>query len=201
MRRIIGLTLFTVVIVAASPSWAYYTVQDTGDLLKPNQMRFGAELEFVTHGDTGIDVNGRFDHGLTDDLNLRVELGSGTTELLAGAYLKWVPFPDYDKQPAIGLTAGAHYAHYKSANEVAFRLIPFASKTFATDYGPVTPYAGLPFAFATYDGNSFTPVQLALGVKYHFEQIKQCDFTAELDFDINQAPNSITFGAVFPAFD
>ena len=126
MNRIIGLTLFTVAVISASPSWAYYTLQDTGELLKPNQMRFSGDLEFVTHGPTGVDVDGRFDHGLTDELNLRAEIGTGATNVLAGAYLKWVPFPDYDKQPAIGVSVGGQYAHYSGANETTFRVIPFA---------------------------------------------------------------------------
>jgi len=198
MRRVFGVTLFTIAIVISSPSWAYYTLQDTGDMLKPNQMRLGAEAEFVTHGDDGLDVTGKFDYGVRDDLGLRVEAGTGATDILVGGYVKWVPIPDYQNQPAIGVVVGGHYAHYHAESETALRITPFASKNFATDIGPLTPYAGLAIAMAEYNGDSFTPIQLVLGCKAHFEEVKGVDFTAELDFDVNQAPNAITVGALFP---
>jgi hypothetical protein len=195
ITSLIAATFFT------APAFAFYTLQDTGDLLKPKENQLGAEVQFITHGDTtGVNAIGRLDKGLKDDMNLRFEFGAGTTDLVAGAYLKWVPYPDYDRQPAVGFTVGAHYAHYNSNSEVALRLIPFASKSFETDIGTVTPFAGLPFAIASYNGESTVPVQLALGSRYRNPEVKQCDFTVELDFDIHSAPNAITFGAIFPAF-
>lgn len=189
-------------LLTATPALAYYTLQDTGELLKPKEMRFGAEAQIITHGDTtGVNAIGRFDKGFNDEMNFRFELGAGTTDVVGGAYLKWVPFPDFEKQPAVGFEVGGHYAHYNSHSEVSIQVVPFASKTFETDVGVITPYAALPFAFATYNGDSTVPVLLVLGSRYRSPDVKQCDFTAELGFDIHQAPNSITFGAIFPAFE
>ncbi len=200
--RILKLIALAAVLSSAAPALAYYTVQDTGDLLKPKEMRFGAEAQFITHGDTtGVNAIGRFDRGLNSDMNLRFEVGAGTTDMVAAAYVKWVPFPDFEKQPAVGFTVGGQYAHYNSHSEVALRVIPFASKAFETDIGMLTPYAALPFAFASYNGDNFVPVQLVLGSRYRSPDVKQCDFTAELGFDIHQSPNSITIGAIFPAFE
>ena len=192
-------------ILLSSRVYAFYTVQDTGHLIKPNQLAFGTSLQWITHGPTrGVNLLGHLDVGFNDSSNFRIEAGGGTTDAVLGAYYKWVPFPDFGQQPAVGFTFGAQYSHYLGASEVAARFIPLASKRFAikTDSasGAVTPYVALPLALATYNNTTEVPVQIALGAKYHDDRFKTCDFLAELDFDVNQAPNSIVFGAQFPAF-
>jgi len=180
---------------------AFYTVQETGDLLKPNQMQIATELQAITSGDDGINVIGRFDKGLDEEINLRFEVGFGTTDSTVGAYIKWVPIPDYESQPAIGFTFGAHIANYEDETEFAGRVIPFVSKQFDTDWGLVTPYAALPFAFSQYDDESQNPFFLVLGSRYKHPEFQYCDFTAELGFEISDSFTYLSLGAIFPAFE
>ncbi len=189
----------------SSPAFAYYTVQDTGNLVKPNQEAIGTSLQWITQGPTlGVNLLGHLDVGFNDSSNFRFEAGGGATDAVLGAYYKWVPFPDYEQQPAVGFIFGAQYAHYHGASEVAARIVPLASKKFAitTDSvsGTVTPFVALPIGLSSYRSTTGVPVQIAFGAKYHDDQFKVCDFMAELDFDVNQAPNSIVIGAQFPAF-
>jgi len=179
---------------------AFYTVQDTGDLLKENEQQFATELQLITTGDTGVNFIGRYDRGLDQETNLRFEAGVGTTDFAAGGYIKWVPFPDYESQPAIGFTFGAHLARYEDEMEIAGRFIPFASKQFETDMGRVTPYVALPIAFSNYNDDNTNPFSLALGSRYRHQDFDTCDFTAELGFDLSDSFNYLAVGAIFPAF-
>lgn len=184
-----------------SASHAYYTVQESGELLKPEQMQAATEIQFITSGDEGINVIGRFDKGFDEESNLRFVAGAGTTDFFIAGYLKWVPFPDFEKQPAIGFSFGAQYGHYESDNELALRVVPFTSKKFDTDKGEFSPYAALPFAFSNYDEDSTIPFQLALGSRYRHHDFDHFDFNAELGFDINNAFAYVSLGAIFPAFE
>ena len=179
---------------------AYYTVQDTGDLLKENEQQFATELQLITTGDTGVNFIGRYDRGLDEETNLRFEAGVGTTDFAVGGYIKWVPYPDFESQPAIGFTFGAHLARFEDEMEIAGRIIPFASKQFETDIGRLTPYAALPIAFSNYNDESSNPFSLVLGSRFRHQDFNQCDFTAELGFDLSDSFNYLSVGAIFPAF-
>ncbi len=180
---------------------AYYTVQETGDLLKPEQKQAAGELQFITSGDDGINFIGRFDTGFDDESNLRFEGGIGTTDFFLGAYLKWVPYPDFDKQPATGVTFGAQYGHLESENDVAVRAIPFVSKNFFSDHGSYSPYFSLPVAFSTYGEGNSLPIQAVLGSRYRHPDFEHCDFNFELGFDLNDSFSYVSLGAVFPVFE
>ena len=162
-------------------------------------------MQWITNGPVdGVNVLGHVDKGLNDSSNLRFEAGTGATDAVLGGYLKWVPFPDYQNQPAVGFTMGAQYAHYQGESEVAIRVTPIASKKFNINTDSwnavITPFVAVPIAVATYNHGNLVPIQLTMGAKYHDPRITQCDFLAELDFDVNQAPNAIVFGAEFAPF-
>jgi hypothetical protein len=183
------------------PTFAFYTFQDTGDLLKEGQMRWATEVQFITSGDDGANIIGRLDKGYSEEVNLRFEAGVGTTDYVFGGYVKWVPFPDFDKQPAIGFQGGVHVASFEDETELALRFTPFASKEFDTDIGLLTPYAALPFAFRSYNDESDIPLFFTLGSRYRHPEFQHCDFTAELGFDVSDAFSYLSIGAIFPAFE
>lgn len=198
--RFIKFQLFIVLILIPTLALAHYTVQDTGDLLKEDEMQFSSEVQFVTSGDEGVNLIGRFDKGFDSDSNLRFLVGAGTTDFEIGAFYKWVPFPDFESQPAIGLTLGTHVAKYAGHTELGVRAIPFVSKKFETDHGDFTPYIALPLAYANYDHDGYSPIHLTLGTRYRHPDFEQCDFTAELGFDLHEAFSYVSIGAIFPAF-
>src|SRR5690606_35892384 len=124
-------------LLTAQPAFAFYTLFETGDLLPEDKMQVSAEAQFVTSGDDGTNIIGRLDKGFDDESNLRFMAGVGTTDFQFGGFLKWVPFPDFGNQPAIGFTFGAHVARFDSegrnesadvgdGTELALRVNPFA---------------------------------------------------------------------------
>ena len=194
-------TLIACVLLAAPTVHAYYTVQDTGELLSEKEKQVGGELQFATTGNSGINLIGHFDMGFDKESNLRFEAGTGVTTAVVGAFFKWVPFPDFENQPAIGFSFGAHYARYEQANEIAARFIPLASKKFDTTKGLFTPYVALPVSMSNYDNTSFHPVQFVIGSRYKHPDFDTFDFNAELGFSVTDADAHISIGAIFPAFE
>ncbi|OFZ13585.1 MAG: hypothetical protein A2Z20_04705 [Bdellovibrionales bacterium RBG_16_40_8] len=199
--RIIKAYLIFLLIFTANAAHAFYTVQESGDLLKPEQMQMAAELQFVTSGNDGINLLARFDKGFDNDSNLRFVGGLGTTDFILGGYFKWVPYPDYEEQPAIGFTFGAQLARYEGENELSGRIIPFVSKKLDSDNGEFTPYVSLPFGFSNYNDHGRSPLQLVIGSRYRHQEFDKCDFNAEIGFDLNDAATYISLGAIFPAFE
>ncbi len=188
----------------SSSAFAFYTFQDTGDMLAAGRYATVTELQFVTSRDSGVNFVGKLDGGLNDEFNFRAVIGTGNTDFQIQGLLKWVPIPDYENQPAIGLTTGFLWARYDSRasrdeteNEFSVRVIPFVSKKFETDIGLITPYVALPFAIRDYGSESDVPFHLALGSKYSHSDIAGVTFTAEVGLDIDDSFDYVSIGAIF----
>lgn len=190
-------------LLSSVQSFAYYTFQDTGDLLAPGRYAVGTELQFKTSKGSGMNIMGRFDGAINDEWNYRGYVGLGDTDFLAGGYAKWVPYPDYDRQPAIGITLGGLLASYSepgvgSNTEFAARATPFISKSFEAELGQFTPYAALPFGVRTYDGESDSTLQLTLGTRFIHPEMLGAHYFAEVGFDLDNTFAYISLGATFP---
>lgn len=182
------ITLFTVLVSAiGQPAAAYYSTLTTGQMLKHGHYQLGAETQFVTDGDTGVNLAARFDAPINDELGFRAEAGFGATDFFGGGYIKWVPVPDLESQPAIGVLAGAVYGHYSGIDALSLRAHPFVSKSFGVDYGVITPYAALPFGLQIAEDDTDFTMQIAIGTEYKPEAWEHLGFMAELGFDINDA--------------
>lgn len=187
----VGLALF----FQASGAHAYYTTMETGKLLEDGHYRLMAESQFVTQGDTGVNLGARVDGPINDELNWKAQLGFGVTDIFLAGYIKWVPFPDAESQPAIGLTGGVLYARNAGLNEQSLRFHPFVSKLFKVDLGDINPYASLPIGIRSVDGHTTIPVQLALGTEFRPKTLDNISFLAEVGFDVTKAFSYFTIGA------
>lgn len=188
----------------ASNVRAYYTFQDSGDMLAPGRYAIATEVQLLTSRDSGANFVGKIDGGLNEDFNFRAVMGTGTTDFQIQGLLKWVPIPDYESQPAIGISTGFAWARYESRasrneteNEFSVRVMPFVSKKFEVETGAFTPYGALPFAVRDYGSESDVPFHLALGSKYAHNDLAGVTFTAELGLDIDDAFDYVSVGAIF----
>lgn len=202
MKQFVKYVLCFGALLHLSQALAFYSVQESGILVKENMWQPGAEIQLITNEDEGMNFLGRLDRGFNDESNFRFIAGTGTTSFVAGAFFKWVPFPDLESQPAVGFTVGGHVARYEGENELALRLIPFASKSFEVDTGLLTPYVSLPIAFSDFADEDRTPIQLVIGSRYNHKEFEHCEFSAELGIELNDnAPTYISVNAIFPMFE
>ncbi|MCC6137543.1 MAG: hypothetical protein IT287_02845, partial [Bdellovibrionaceae bacterium] len=86
-------------------SQAYMSLMTTGDILQKNQIQGLGYLEFWK----GTNVHARASMGISEDLQGDLEISSGDIDFMTSAMLKWVPIPDYEKQPALGIRGGITY--------------------------------------------------------------------------------------------
>lgn len=194
MKKLLIMSAVTLGFIAPQ-SWAFYSTMDTGEVLEQGKYQIGAETQFITNNDSGANLIGRFDGGISEEAGFRGEVGFGTTDLHLGGFFKWVPIPDYQDQPAIGITSGLVFAEYSGHSELSVRFHPIVSKGFTTEFGKITPYGSIPFGLRSYDNDTDVPVQLTGGSELHFNEIPLWRFKAEVGFDLNDAFTYISLGA------
>ncbi len=176
---------------------AYSSTKMNGDIIKPGSFNFSTDLQYITENDSGFNLNARVDLPLNADMNIRGVLGFGEVDFHAGGYLKWIPFPDYGNQPAVGGLVGAHYAKIGNLNEFSIRAHPYASKSFHLSIGKISPYAALPIAMTFVDGESNIPIQFQLGTEVKIRELRNVSFLAEFGVDIADSFSFFSLGVAF----
>lgn len=203
MRQLIHLFLFAALISTGQMAKAHYSHMDTGEFLELGKYQFGAETQFVTSGNDGMNILLRARGGWTEELNWSALLGAGTTDFTLGGFVKWVPIPDLEEQPAIGVVGGLQIADFAyterdrtlDGTEISLRAHPFMSKSLEFESGRYTPYGALPMGWRNMDGANDFSIHMALGMAYKAPQWDQLSVIAELGMNLNQAFSYFTIGA------
>lgn len=177
-------------------SYAYYTTNDTGDIIAEKQYRAGVETNIVFNDMKGLNLVGRFDLGFNESSNFRFLLGGGAVGFQTGVLYKWVPIPDYENQPAIGIMGGFVFARNEGVNFLSTRIHPLVSKKFVTENGEFTPFASLPFGFTISKGKTTTPLQLALGSEWLPNGLTKLSFMAEVGFNMYESFGYVSVSAM-----
>ncbi|MCB0348454.1 MAG: hypothetical protein KDD37_06435 [Bdellovibrionales bacterium] len=172
-------------------SHAYLGLLTEGSILPEDKFRAGAELQGVLNENDGINLAGHFDMGLNESTELLLEAGTGAQDFFGSLQFKYVPFPDFEKQPAIGFIFGTTLASESGDSDTLLNLKAFVSKGFETDMGYVTPYTALAVNLALTDNNDNDPLQLILGSKYKHPNWENTYLFAELGVDVSDAFNYI----------
>ncbi|MBX7232513.1 MAG: hypothetical protein K1X29_10550 [Bdellovibrionales bacterium] len=186
-------------------AYAFYATMDAGQILKPGHYKISAETQAVTEGNNGMNLAARFEGPINDELTWKAQLGFGTTNIFGGGFVKWVPIPDLDSQPAIGLIAGVVMAHAdhdfnsrgtntSDFNELSVRAHPFVSKHFDCDLGEITPYASLPVGIRSAGGDSSLPIQLTVGADFKPNTWKNMSIVTEIGVNVARAFSYLAVG-------
>lgn len=174
-------------LLLSSQAFAFLEVGESGEITGQGMYRVGLIPQIKTSGGGGANISGFFDAGLNDSMSGRIWAGTGDTDFVTGATLKWIPIPDYDQQPAIGLRGGAFYFRDDGNSSSLFRLDPMISKKFSVDVGDLTPYGAIPVMFETTNSKTTTEMQLVVGTEYVHPDVKKLRFGAELGFDLKDS--------------
>jgi hypothetical protein len=166
---------------------AFYTTGESAELVKPNTYHLGIEPQVRISEGTGFNFNGFLDAPFGPEASIRATLGFGQTELFTTIAYKWVPIPDYDRQPAIGGKLEAIYARTAGNSLSALKIHPLISKKFETSFGTLVPYGSIPLALISSGNTSDTSLQLVGGAELYHNDYKQWIFSAELGVNMNKA--------------
>lgn len=192
--------LLALSVLISTPAFAYYDVLDTGETLSKGNYKLTGATQFLTdHG--GVNVEGMFDMGIGDEFGVRGLFGFGQTDIFAGGMFKWVPIPDIEGQPAIGMNIGLLYMKDGPIRDLTFRLEPLVSKKITGPATVWTPYASLPVGLRARDhrdSSNRTDLtwQVVGGTQLQVEKWKKLQFMAEVGMDLDQAVSHFTIAAL-----
>jgi hypothetical protein len=110
--------------------------------------------------------------------------------------VKWVPFPDVGRQPALGGRMALIYARDGHKNFYDVQISPLISKLADTTYGKMIPYIGLPITFVSTKDDSWVATQFAVGAEWFSN--RDIHMGAELDLNLNKSFSAISAFFSFP---
>ncbi len=192
------ITLLSSALLLSQNSQAYFTTSETGSILEREHWSLLLAPQFITQGSNGFNIITGLNAPLADSSNLMLKMGFGEVDFFTEISLKWIPIPDYESQPAIGVKLSFQYAHLGAYNQFSFGAAPIVSKSFSWEYGNLEPYASLPIHLSFFDQKLLDPVlgfQLSLGLITQFESIEDFEFFVEGNFNLDDSTNSVVFGA------
>lgn len=179
---------------------AFLGLNETAEILPTGQYRVGiipvyyigqSNRDFYVGQGSRSDFAAFLDFNLEQDINARVSVGSGTTDFWASSSVKWVPFPDYQNQPALGLKGSLIYLREENINFYNTQITPLVSKKFESTYGLLIPYLGLPITFIYEKStNNFTAMQMAIGTDWVYK--KEFQVGVELDMDLAKTVTTLS---------
>lgn len=192
--------MFALLFIALQFSHATMSLLTDGEILPADKWRGGLSLQGVLNGNDGINMAGHFDIGINDSTEVLLEAGTGATDFFGSLKFKYVPFPDYQRQPAIGFILGTTVLSEGGDSTTFINLKTLASKRFDTDFGPMTPYAALSLNLALSKSYKEDPLHLIVGGKYAPPDWPNTFIHAEIGLDVADAFNYIA-GYVTYEFD
>ena len=189
--------LNTLILFWSIQGFAYFSHHATGNLITQRDFNLTATIQQITNPDSATNVVGYIDSGFSDSANIRAIIGVGKKDFQLGGMYKWVPVPDYENQPAMGLMYGALYVSDDDSSELNLRLHPFVSKNFETTLGQFNAYAALPMGIRKFDGDSDFPIQFVVGAELEKSNHPNIGFTAEVGMDFHKAFTYFSVGLLY----
>ncbi len=201
-KALFAMTALTALL--STPAFAaYYGVLDNGEVMAKGKYKLTSDAQVLTDNG-GLNIGGTFDMGMDDEFGLRAQLGFGKTDFYAGAFVKWMPIPDIDRQPAMGINIGILYGNDGDYSDMTFLFQPMLSKKIEVENTVFTPYAAAPVGMRmrnaddrNVDDDTKATFQLVVGSQLQVEKWKTLQFMAEIGLDIDNAPGYVSGAAVW----
>jgi len=166
---------------------AFLTIGESGDMVEANHYRLGLEPQLRISNGSGGNLGIYVDGAINDEWNWRAEMGTGDTDFWFTGSAKWIPIPDFKKQPAIGLRLDASLGRDHNDSFSVFRVAPMVGKGFETEVGRFTPYIAVPVGIWATRGTSDNISHFVIGSEGKFEEAKGYLFSAEMGFNMSKA--------------
>lgn len=177
---------------------AYLNINESGEVLTPGKYQVGLAPQFLLNKGGGANFDIFLDTSIDESTSARITMGAGAIDFNAFASVKWIPFPDVDNQPSMGLRAGAGIARDEEENILQLQFAPLVSKKFDTEYGLTVPYFAVPFTVLNTKSENLVATNLAIGSEFHTVEWKEVTLGGEIGIDLNKSYSYISIFATFP---
>lgn len=192
------LSLLCSLMLLPSAQAAYLAVAESGEILPDGQYQFGLAPQILLNEGGGGTVSGFIDVPVNDSTSFRAQAGLGKVDFHAAGSIKYIPFPDFDNQPAMGIKGGLWYARWQEENWLTLQVAPLASRRLQTEHGVLIPYIALPINLVSRKERNFTGVQVAFGSEWKHPTWEHLLLTGELAISLNDSVSAMTIGLSFP---
>lgn len=192
------LSLFFSLIFPVMSLANYLTIGESGEVIQPGTYRLGGSLQTYSAGNGGLNVGGFLDAGWKEDLSSRFLFGVGSVEYQMGASLKYIPFPDYGNQPALGIRSAIWLSRFDEISVTTLQFAPMASKKIDINKGKLTSYVALPINIVAMKNQNVTATQFTVGAEYEHPEVQDVFFAAELQINLNKSDSGLAFFASIP---
>jgi hypothetical protein len=187
--RIKQLLAALLILFFLTPGFAYLSLAETAEIIPEGHYRIGLIPEIILARGRTVDVGAFLDIPIHDSLSSRFIIGSGDTSFYTGGSLKWTPFPDIDKQPAIGFKTSFVYARTSSVSLYNYQVSPLISKIVKTEQGTLIPYVGIPVTLIYANSTNKTAAQFTVGTEWVYN--KDIQFGGELNLNLSETESSL----------
>ena len=178
---------------------AYIAISETAEIPSSEGYRVGFEPQILLNSGGGVNATFFLDRGINESTSGRVYLGAGAQDFTFGGTVKYVPFPDYDKQPAMGIRAGARYTRLDSTNFLSLEVTPIISKVVDTNKGLFHPYIAVPINYFVTKERNFIGTSMAFGNEWtNIENLEKSTLGAEIGFSLNDSYSYISGYITYP---
>lgn len=184
-------------LAASAPAFAHLTIGESNDITPAGILKLGVEPQIRMSEGSGANIGFFMDASIKEDLSWRAYLGLGETDMSAGASFKYVPFPDFEQQPAVGIRGDIVLGREANETFTVFRVAPMVSKQMQTEDALFIPYLAIAGGMMGYKGGSDTIGQLILGSDIRPDNLKNMQFNAELGTNLNKTFSYISFNVVY----
>lgn len=179
-------------------SWAYLGIDGSAELPKVGKYVLGGYSQLMLNEGGGAQFGANLDMGFSEELATQFSIGVGKIDFNLGAGFKWIPIPDFEKQPAMGFKVSAWYARTQDANVWTIQIAPMFSKKVQTDSGLFIPYAAIPVNVVYQTDNSHTGTQFTIGAEYHSKKVEGMYFSGEAAVNLKDAYSFVGASINFP---
>lgn len=177
---------------------AYLTIGESTEIPRAADYQIGFEPQLLTNNGNGANFSAFFDAPFNDATSSRLWIGGGAIDFNIGATVKYVPFPDIDNQPGIGIRAGGFFARKSDLNILTVQLAPIFSKKFNTDSGLFIPYTAIALDFTSTKDKNYTGTQMMFGTEYRTSEIQNMYFGAEIGLNLADSYSYVAGTVTFP---
>ena len=179
---------------------------DTGKLLTDWQYEAAIHMQMLSYKEltmmgtfsaiTDVNMFATWDEGLSsrEDINMKYYAAGGSSGFQMGSFVKWIPFPDYKYQPAVGFSGGGGYQlENLSSHYLKLYIRPLISKSFIVAQSEFIPYVSLPLAVHIRNfAKVYFPINIVVGFKgeLFFIPFRKFHLILECSFELFQSDYS-----------
>lgn len=184
----------------AAPGYAYLSIMESGEPVQAGDYHIGFAPQFVTDVDGASNAVFNLRTQINSGQDLSLQVGSGHTRIWSTLASRWVPIPDVQSQPAIGIRYDITLAQQHNLSNGVLRLAPFISKRFRTEAGHLEPYAYLPMGISINNDQTQHLSSLTIGTQLQVEDLRPIYFYVESGINLKGTHSYFLVG-IFSIFE